>query len=73
MMFKKSVLLGLKGYQKFISPIKPKRVQCRFYPTCSRYAIIAVHKYGVIKGLKMTGNRLMRCHPNNEESCMDQP
>jgi len=68
------VFIGLiKFYQKFISPMKPKKIQCRFYPTCSRYAIISINKYGAIKGLKLTIRRLKRCNPHNTESCIDYP
>ncbi|AEG62101.1 protein of unknown function DUF37 [Desulforamulus ruminis DSM 2154] len=48
-------------YQKFISPLKPRT--CRFYPTCSQYSILAVEKYGVVKGLWLTIKRLAKCHP----------
>ncbi|UOE54906.1 membrane protein insertion efficiency factor YidD [Cytobacillus oceanisediminis] len=60
-------------YQKFLSPIKPKRVKCRFYPTCSGYAIQAIRKYGAVKGTKKTINRLKRCNPYNRDSCIDYP
>ncbi len=38
---------------------------CRFYPTCSEYTILAVQKYGVIKGLYKGIKRVLRCHPPN--------
>jgi putative membrane protein insertion efficiency factor len=51
----------IKLYQWIISPvIGPK---CRFTPTCSQYAIEALKKYGVLKGLWLTIKRLSRCHP----------
>lgn len=37
--------------------------QCRFYPTCSQYAIEALQKYGALKGSYLTLHRLSRCHP----------
>ncbi len=56
------VLIGLvRGYQLFISPHLPP--MCRFQPTCSQYAILALRKYGVVKGLVLTVYRLGRCHP----------
>lgn len=55
------VLIGLRFYQKFISPLKPPT--CRFYPTCSQYSIQAVEKYGVLRGLWLTVKRLAKCHP----------
>lgn len=46
---------------------------CRFYPTCSQYAILAIEKYGVSKGIKLTIKRLYRCRPDNLDSCIDYP
>ncbi|MCL1955918.1 MAG: membrane protein insertion efficiency factor YidD [Fibromonadales bacterium] len=36
---------------------------CRFYPTCSNYAIEALQKYGAIKGIWLTTKRILRCQP----------
>ncbi|MGE5612783.1 MAG: membrane protein insertion efficiency factor YidD [Bacillota bacterium] len=58
----KILIYVIKLYQKFISPLKGKK-SCRFYPTCSQYAIDAVGKYGVIKGCMLSIKRLLRCHP----------
>ncbi len=60
-MIKKLVIKLLKIYQIVISPIYPK--SCRYYPTCSNYAILAVEKYGVIKGLLKAVWRVLRCNP----------
>ena len=60
-MIKKIVITFLKLYQKIISPIYP--ASCRYYPTCSNYAILAVQKYGVIKGLIKAIWRVLRCNP----------
>ncbi|MCL0107748.1 membrane protein insertion efficiency factor YidD [Peptococcaceae bacterium] len=60
-MIKRAVILLLLFYRKFISPFKPPT--CRFIPTCSEYSILAVKKYGVIKGLWLTLKRLLKCHP----------
>ncbi|WP_303871452.1 membrane protein insertion efficiency factor YidD [Acetobacterium wieringae] len=62
-MFKKFLVLIIRGYQKFISPLLGNN--CRFSPTCSEYFILAVEKYGVIKGSYMGGKRILRCHPFN--------
>lgn len=51
----------LRFYQKFISPLKGQT--CRFYPTCSEYAIQALLKYGIFKGLIKTIIRISKCHP----------
>lgn len=38
---------------------------CRYYPSCSNYAMDAVRRYGAVKGSLMTMARLFRCHPGN--------
>ncbi|RUM62160.1 MAG: membrane protein insertion efficiency factor YidD [Persephonella sp.] len=58
---KKVVIIFLKLYQKFISPLYP--ASCRYYPSCSNYAILSVEKYGVIKGLLKAVWRVLRCNP----------
>ncbi|EFL91900.1 hypothetical protein REG_1375 [Candidatus Regiella insecticola LSR1] len=58
------VLIGLiKGYQRIISPFLGPR--CRFYPTCSDYAIEALIKFGLLKGSGLTLKRVLKCHPLN--------
>ena len=51
----------LKGYQYLVSPWFGQT--CRFYPSCSCYAIEAVEKHGVFMGLWLTVRRIGRCHP----------
>jgi putative membrane protein insertion efficiency factor len=51
----------IRGYQVIVSPILPPA--CRFSPTCSQYAIEAIAKYGVIRGIVMGMRRLLKCHP----------
>ncbi len=58
------VISVLKFYKKVVSPFLPK--SCRFYPTCSQYAIDAVKKYGVIKGALKAFYRIIRCNPFNK-------
>lgn len=56
------VFIGLiRGYQKFISPYFP--ASCRFYPTCSQYAIEVVQKHGFLKGFWLSVKRILKCHP----------
>jgi len=58
----KNLLIRLiQGYQKWISPLK--KPCCRFYPTCSEYAILAIGKYGVIRGTGKALWRILRCNP----------
>ncbi len=60
----KYLLIGIITiYRKFISPILP--ASCRFTPTCSSYALIAIEKYGAGKGSLLAVKRILRCHPFN--------
>jgi len=61
-MVKKGLILLIRGYQKFLSPLKI-RTHCIYTPTCSQYAIEALKKYGVVKGLWLSAKRILRCHP----------
>ncbi|MDS1029833.1 membrane protein insertion efficiency factor YidD [Bacillota bacterium LX-D] len=51
----------IRIYQKFFSPLFPRR--CRFYPTCSQYAIEVFEKYGFFRGFFKTFWRIIRCNP----------
>jgi putative membrane protein insertion efficiency factor len=51
----------IKAYKCLISPLLPN--SCRFYPSCSEYALDAFNKYGFVKGLWLTLKRIGRCHP----------
>ncbi len=53
-------LYAIHIYQRFVSPLLGPR--CNFRPSCSRYSSEAIQKYGIIRGLIMTAERLMRCH-----------
>lgn len=55
------ILRLIRIYQHFISPALAS--SCRFTPTCSEYTYQAVERYGVLKGLWLGVNRLLRCHP----------
>jgi putative membrane protein insertion efficiency factor len=48
-------------YQRVVSPAIPRR--CKYEPTCSRYAVEAIGRYGILKGLVLAGWRLLRCNP----------
>lgn len=58
---KKLLIFLIRIYRKYISPHKPP--SCRFYPTCSVYAIQAIEKYGAFKGTFMAIKRILKCHP----------
>ncbi|MBE6344565.1 MAG: membrane protein insertion efficiency factor YidD [Spirochaetaceae bacterium] len=51
----------IRFYQICISPLFPPC--CRFYPTCSAYALEAIDKYGPFKGSYMAVKRILRCNP----------
>jgi putative membrane protein insertion efficiency factor len=51
----------IKAYKYAVSPILPS--SCRFYPSCSEYAIDALKKYGILRGSWLTLKRIARCHP----------
>ncbi len=56
------VLIGLvRFYQLVISPWTPQ--SCRFYPSCSRYAVVALERHGAVRGTWLAVRRLGRCHP----------
>ncbi len=54
----------VRGYKLLISPLLGNR--CRFYPTCSSYAIEALERHGVMWGLLLSLKRLIKCHPFHE-------
>ena len=61
---KKILICLIKGYRIFISPLK--KPCCIFQPTCSEYAIEAIEKHGIIKGIYLAVKRLLKCHPWHE-------
>lgn len=58
---KKLLIRLITFYQTKISPKTPPR--CRYYPTCSQYAMEAIETHGAFKGLILTVGRLLRCNP----------
>ena len=57
------VLIGIvRAYQLCISPLLPPN-SCRFYPSCSQYAIDALKEYGAVKGIWLAVRRIAKCHP----------
>jgi len=58
----KSVLLkSVRFYKKNLSPLKPRC--CRYYPSCSDYALTAIERYGALKGSALSLRRILRCNP----------
>ncbi|NLE11929.1 MAG: membrane protein insertion efficiency factor YidD [Actinobacteria bacterium] len=56
-----ALVWAIRGYQIFISPLLPQ--SCKYYPSCSRYAIDALTQYGVLRGVVLAGWRILRCNP----------
>jgi hypothetical protein len=57
----KFLILLIRGYQLIVSPWLGSN--CRFYPSCSEYAQMAISEHGVVRGLSLSIKRLFRCHP----------
>ena len=55
------LLIPIKIYRRLISPLFPPC--CRYYPTCSAYAMQAIERFGALKGLYLGIGRILRCHP----------
>ncbi len=55
------VLAPLRFYRRFISPALGPR--CKYHPTCSAYAVQAIERYGILRGLVLATWRVLRCNP----------
>lgn len=67
---KKATLSLIRFYQKYLNwkgifarPLFLTDRACRFRPTCSEYAYLAIKKHGIIKGMFLSLRRILRCHP----------
>lgn len=54
-------LIPLRVYQRAISPLLGNR--CKYYPSCSEYAVQAIERFGILRGLVLAGWRVLRCNP----------
>ena len=58
----RAIALGpIQLYRRLVSPALPAR--CKYHPTCSRYAVEAIRRYGLLRGLVLAGWRVLRCNP----------
>lgn len=60
-MIQKLILAFIVFYQRFVSPLTAPA--CRFYPSCSEYALQAIKRYGPWLGLWLSFRRILKCHP----------
>jgi len=58
---KRLLILGVRAYQVGLGPLLP--ASCRYYPTCSAYAIEALERHGAVRGTWLSVRRILRCHP----------
>jgi len=67
----RAMLASIHTYQRLIS--SHARRSCPFEPSCSRYAVLAIEKYGAARGAAMSLRRIMRCNPLYKGSLVDYP
>jgi len=70
-----AIMMVREMWQKRIGPRYNRRfsVLCRFYPSCSAYAVLALEKHGLLRGAPQAFNRVRRCNARNCESTIDYP
>jgi len=56
-----AAVLPIRAYQLLLSPLGGER--CKYYPSCSEYAVQAIERFGILRGLVLAGWRLLRCNP----------
>ena len=61
MVLRRIATAPVRFYQRLISPGLPAR--CKYYPSCSEYAVQAVRGYGILRGVVLAAWRLLRCNP----------
>ena len=60
-MIRAIAIAPVKAYQRLVSPLL--RPRCKYVPSCSEYAVLAVREFGIARGLILAGWRLLRCNP----------
>ncbi len=54
-------MLPIRAYQRLVSPLMGRR--CKYYPSCSQYAVESIEQFGVLRGVVLAAWRLARCNP----------
>lgn len=62
---------AVSGYQHYVHPLTGRFIRCRYRPTCSHYAVEAVQKYGIAKGLVLSFHRIRSCRRTVPEGTRD--
>jgi len=57
----------IRVYQRLISPMVGQR--CKYYPSCSEYAVQAIQRFGILRGVVLAAWRLLRCNPWSHGGC----
>jgi uncharacterized protein len=58
---RRAAIGAIRAYQRFLSPLLAPR--CKYYPSCSEYAVQAIGRYGILRGAVLAAWRLLRCNP----------
>ena len=56
-----AAIAPIRLYQRLVSPFLP--ASCKYHPSCSEYAVLAIRKHGVLRGVPLAAWRLLRCNP----------
>ena len=67
----RAACFAISFYRRFVSPLSGPK--CKFYPSCSMYALIAVRRFGAFRGLLLAVLRLLRCNPWSDGGIDDVP
>ena len=58
---RRAAIAPIRAYQRFVSPLLGQR--CKYHPSCSAYAVEAISRFGILRGLVLAAWRLLRCNP----------
>ena len=61
----------ISTYRAYIHPVTGRFIRCRYRPTCSRYSSLAVRRFGIARGLRLTISRLLSCRSSVRPGTLD--